>query len=207
MALVWWINHRTNDTMRARESAGCVLAAPAVVEVRGGALRDLNHRSEAEIAMGGYDSTGWPATFEAHQKSFRLRFGGPIRKRLGHDIGGRWDAVESAEVLALSRRRSVLFLTTHQGQRWRMSLYTEPTHLRDALGRLGVSAVSVHPTDHFKVGDAVRLRTGQTGTVVGTAPRDGDPGHIEVFIRMPDGAVDSWDSEALDPLAAPNTSR
>jgi hypothetical protein len=43
----------------------------------------------------------------------------------------------------------------------------------------------------------VRLSDGQLGEIVALGEHSEEPGLYEVPVRMPDGSVDSWDSDAV----------
>ncbi|HET7488065.1 MAG TPA: hypothetical protein VFJ85_09060 [Acidimicrobiales bacterium] len=192
------LNRRTDRQMRAKEVAGCLLAAPALVQLEGGSLKDLNHRSQANIAAGQGPWPGQPAIFEAHGKAFRLRFGKTVRKRLSHDLGCRWDSIRSAEVMSWTHGRTILFLTTVTGRRWRLSLSgVHADRLTRLLREVGVPQVEPAPVRRFAIGEQIALADGQVGTVVAVSEQPDEPGRTELHVRMPDGSVDSWDSDAV----------
>jgi len=190
--------HRRRALAATARRQGDLLVADAQYDLdAGGSPRDLNHRTGGEISSGA-DGANRAATAiaEAGVSSLRIRPLGISAKRT-HAVEMRWDAMACAEVLPVAKRRTVVFLRTRQGARFRFELRAPAAAVRAALAAAGVAEATVPMTPTIAVGDRVRVADGRAGPVVAVVPREREPGYLEVFVQFPDVGVESWDSSEV----------
>jgi hypothetical protein len=108
--------------------------------------------------------------------------------------------VAGAEAIGTGRHRTMLVLQRHDGGRYRFQFLASRSRVAAALERALVPEARAAQAPNIRVGDRVRVRDGREGAVVAVVPRERDSGHLEVFVRLADSGVDSWDSSEVSVL-------
>jgi hypothetical protein len=160
-----------------------------------GRIFDFNHRRGTASER---DADSYEGVFDSTAQGFRIT---SLRKRQRvTDLDVAWADVSSAEVLPRSKNWCELVVQTRTAARYRAVLRARPDHVRAMLTGLAVGAVSTPIAPSVSVGDRVRAGDGREGEVVAVVAREHDPGHLEIFVRLPDSVVESWDSAGIEVL-------